>query len=330
MSTETEEHLDRLREAREHVQNSGGRRAVRYLLGRRHDDEMEYGELSIDEPTVYNEFTEILSQNITSLINSVTEDGKRVVEFDIRHTNRNRTPIQYLSLDKLPEFARLSEVCSDEIDLEVTSYKEDEEDLEIEIIQSKSPENDSVLGIQEYSSEYMLGSTMWTRLVKSPGEKHYNKFEQQVVGIPADVRAIVYDGYLYSESPKALERIFEFEKEYQTEVDEVITGLSEKNIELDVSSNLQDTLRSDIRHLRKFHEMKELGVHEEIEIEDIERVIDDRDLPIEAEKRNGDLRLSIDSGHDRWELLDLLADDHVVSEMTDNPYNADGKELVDD
>jgi hypothetical protein len=64
----------------------------------------------------------------------------------------------------------------------------------------------------------MLGSSMWTQLVKRPGEGHYDKFEQQVIGIPEKVRAVVYDGYLYSTSPKALERIFDFENEYEQEV----------------------------------------------------------------------------------------------------------------
>lgn len=286
--------------------------------------------MSIDEPTVYNEFTEILSDNITDLIKTVTEGEKRILEFDIRHTNRNRTPIQFLPLEKVPSFARLKEVATDQINPNITSYKDDEDNLDIEIIQSKSPSGDSVLGIQEYSSQYMLGSSMRTRLVKKPGENHYDKFERQVVGIPKDLRAIVYDGYLYSSSPKALERIFEFEEEYKEDVQDVIDGFSENNISLDISPDLEETLQSDIRHLRKFNEIKELGVHREGKIPDIQRVIQQRDLPIEAKKQNEDLLLSIESGNDRWELLDLLADDHVVSEILDNPYNADGKELVDD
>lgn len=328
---ETSEHLDRLREAREHAQNSSSRRSVEYLLGRRSDDgDYDYGTLSLSEPTVRSEFSEIISSNITDLVHSITEDGKSVVEFDIRHSNRNRTPIQVLEVENLPSFAKLEDICAGNVDLDTTTYDENVEDLEIEVIRIKSPSGKSVLGIQEYSSSHMLGSSMWTQLVKRPGEEHYDEFKQQVIGIPEKVRAIVYDGYLYSSSPKALERIFDFETEYEQEVSDVLDGFSEQDIRLDIDADLEETLQNDIRHLRKFHEMKALGIHQEATQEDIERVVQERNLPVQIEKENGSMHLSIDSGHDRWELLDLLADDHVVSEMTDNPYNADGKELVDD
>lgn len=327
----TKKHLQRLRDAHDHTQTAGSRRTVEYLLGRRYGDgEYEYGKLSLDEPTVRNEFTEILSTNITELTRSITEDEKRVVEFDIRYSNRERTPVQVLDVSALPSFAKLREISAGSVSLDTTTYDEDEEQLEIEIIRVKSPSGKSVLGIQEYSSKYMLGSSMWTRLVKDPKEEHYNEFKRQVIGIPKKVQAIVYDGYLYSSSPKALERIFDFEDEYEQEVEEVLDGFSEQDIQLDIDPDLKETLQSDIRHLRKFHEMKSLGIHRQATQDDIERVVEERDLPIDIEKRNGSMLLSVDSGHDRWELLDLLADDHVVSEMTENPYNADGKELVDD
>jgi len=328
---DTNEHLERLRAAREHAQNAGSRRSVEYLLGRRHGDgEYEYGKLSLSEPTVYAEFTEILTTNITDLIHSITEDQKPVVEFDIRHSNKNRTPIQVLEVSKLPSFAKLQDISAGTADLDTTTYDENEEDLEIEVIRVKAPSGKSVLGIQEYSSKHMLGSSMWTQLVRRPGQEHYDQFEQQVIGIPEKVRAIVYDGYLYSSSPKALERIFDFEDEYEQEVTEVLDGFSDQDIQLDIDGDLEATLQNDIRHLRKFHEMKALEIHKKATQEDIQRIVDERDLPVHIEQQNGTMKLSVDSGHDRWELLDLLADDHVVSEMTDNPYNADGKELVDD
>jgi hypothetical protein len=327
----TEDHVDRLREAREHAQRSGSKQTVEYLLGRRYgDSEYEYGKLSLGEPTVRGIFTEILSSNITKLIHSVTEDGKSIREFDIRHSNRNRTPIQYLSVDDLPSFAKLKAISEGDISLNTTAYYDDEDSLEIEIIRLKRPSGKSVLGIQEFRSDHMLGSSMCARLIKTPGEEHYDRFEKQVVGIPEKVRAIVYDGYLYSSSPKALERIFDFESQYEEEVNEVIEGFSNQDIQLDLDTDLENTLQNDIRHLRKVHEMKELGIHQEATQADIQRVVDDRDLPVNVERTNGTMRLSIDSGNDRWDLLDLLADDHVVSEITDNPYNADGKELVDD
>jgi hypothetical protein len=328
---DTNEHLERLRAAREHAQNAGSRRSVEYLLGRRHGDgEYEYGKLSLSEPIVYGEFTEILTTNITDLIHSITEDQKPVVEFDIRHSNKNRTPIQVLEVSKLPSFAKLQDISAGTADLDTTTYDENEEDLEIEVIRVKAPSGKSVLGIQEYSSKHMLGSSMWTQLVKRPGQQHYDQFEQQVIGIPEKVRAIVYDGYLYSSSPKALERIFDFEDEYEEEVTEVLDGFSDQDIQLDIDGDLKETLQNDVRHLRKFHEMKALGIHKKATQEDIQRIVDERDLPVYIERQNGTMKLSVNSGHDRWELLDLLADDHVVSEMTDNPYNADGKELVDD
>lgn len=327
----TEEHLERLREAHDHAQTAGGRRTVEYLLGRRYgDNDYEYGTISLSEPTVRNEFTEILSNNLTTLIHSIIEDQKRVVEFDIRYSNRNRTPIQFLPTDSLPNFVKIEDICAGEVDLDTTTYNEDEENLEIQIIRVKSPSGKSVLGIQEYRSNYKLGSNMRTRLVKRSGTEHYDQFKKQVIGIPKQLRAVVYDGYLYSSSPKALERIFDFEDEYEQEVDTVLEGFSEQNIQLDIDSNLKATLQNDIRHLRKFHEMKELRIHENATQDDIRRVVRERDLPVNIEDRNGSMLLSVDSGHDRWEILDLLADDHVVSEMTDNPYNADGKELVDD
>ena len=328
---DTEEHLNQLRKAREHAQAAGSRRTVEYLLGRRYEGEgYDYGKLSLDEPTVRAEFTEILSTNITKLTNSIVEDGKPVVEFDIRHTNKNRTPIQVLDVGKLPSFVKIKEISTGQTSLETTTYNEDEDNLEIEIIRVKSPSGKSVLGIQEYNSNYMLGSSMWTSLIKDPEDEHYNKFKRTVVGIPKKVQAIIYDGYLYSNSPKALERIFDFENEYEQEVEEVLGGFSDQDIQLDVDPDLKETLQSDIRHLRKFHEMKSLGIHEQATQADIERVVEDRDLPVNIDRRNGSMFLSVDSGHDRWELLDLLADDHVVSEMTDNPYNATKKELVDD
>lgn len=76
--------------------------------------------------------------------------------------------------------------------------------------------------------------------------------------------------------------------------------------------------------------MKALGIHQKATQDDIQRIVDELDLPVHIERQNGTMLLSVDSGHDRWGLLNLLSDDYVVSEMTDNPYNADGKELVND
>ena len=317
----SEEHVDRLERALDFLRND--RRTSQYLLAQQEDGDYEFGIAPLSTP-ILEKAEMILEETLEKMILGVTEGPKDVTEFSIANTNRNITPVQYLPVDDLPEGARLDYLLTDP-NLDEKAY-EDWPNPGLQIIRVKEPSGTPLLGLQEFTNHQVVGSSK--PILFSRGEQQYDVVEDSLLTIPSKVNAVCFDGFVYIYTPKAFERMYDVRGQYEQHTEDVIDGLAGQDIEI-ANLSIVDTFKNDIRCLRRIHEIKRHNIHENLEPNAVVEVVNEYDVPVIAEQRNGSLVLDIEDGSKRWKLLDLLSDSYLRSDMTENQYNAPNKQMLD-
>lgn len=321
------DHLSRIRGARDFVESTD-RRTTNYILGRQPDEEGEFelGEAPLSQ-SILDIAQEILYENLCTIVDRVTEGPASLEQFSIANTNRNITPVQHLPIDELPDEARIDDLIEnyERLDLPETWYDESPPP-KLQFIRVQEPGGNAIVGLQEYSRTQIVGSSRRAKFIHR--EQGYNMLEDEVLSIPERVHAVCYDGYVYISSPKAFERMFDLRDQYRQEVDDVFNELEDQNIRIGDDSILE-SFKRDIRCLRRVHEIKRHRVHESATPDKIIDIADRYNVPVTVAQDNGELVLNVDDLRKRWKILDLLGDNYLQSEMTENQYNADGKEIVE-
>jgi hypothetical protein len=307
----TEEHVDRLERALDFLRES--RRSSQYLLSKKEEDNFEFGVAPLSAP-ILNTAELIFEQSLEDMVTGVIESDKEIKQFSIVHTTRNVTPIQYLPVDELPDTARFDYLLSDP-SLEERSYEE-WPNPDLQIIRVKEPGGTPLLGLQEFTNHQVVGSSK--PILFSPGEEQYDIVEDSLLTIPSRVNAVYFDDYVYVYTPKAFERIYDIRGQYEEQTDFVIDTLESRDIQL-ADESIVETFKNDIRCLRRINEIQRHNIHEILEPEAVVETVEKYNVPVIAQEQNGALTLDIESGSQRWKLLDLLSDSYLRSEMTENP-----------
>jgi hypothetical protein len=123
--------------------------------------------------------------------------------------------------------------------------------------------------------------------------------------------------------------MFDIKQPYIEEANEVFSILNERNIRIENQSIL-DSFERDLRCLRRIHEIYEYNIHNIIEHEKLREIADEYDSPVEITDDGDGVSLGIDDLRSRFEILDLIGDNYLRSELTDLSYTADGKALIPD
>lgn len=174
---------------------------------------------------------------------------------------------------------------------------------------------------RRYTSSKVLGTSLFGAFWD--GNNVYDRVEQSVFLFDREVDCIQFGPWLFIFGQYNFHQAFKFEEAMREAAKQTLERIRKKV----PISNYDELLRDCQKPLSKLLKLRHISQQDyldEITMEDIERVIADRSLPISTEEINGVKHVRYDPT-DKWELLSLLDNDHVKSILIERNYRAHQK-----
>jgi hypothetical protein len=158
--------------------------------------------------------------------------------------------------------------------------------------------------------------------------ERYDPFEQAVITIPERIDCLWYRDTIFVFRSKRFEDIFDYLEQYKRHANTVLTGIDESELNIHNMGEFVESIEGDRRALRKMDSVRKRGLYEDMEQDDVEDVVDEFDLGVEVETNDdGEWGITVPDLRQKWDVIRLLNDDHVVSYVTDLQYQVYGKDL---
>lgn len=93
-----------------------------------------------------------------------------------------------------------------------------------------------------------------------------------------------------------------------------------------------DSVRNDRRALRKMWEIKRVGIYNDLSRDEVEQIVSNFNLSIDVEEGDGDedWTIAISGLRKKWDIIRLLNDDHLYSDLSKDRYQVYGKKIERD
>ena len=276
----------------------------------------EYHEIPL-RSEVLEEVRENAAKDAESFYSSVNSGDRELVKYDVTNTNQDIVPSQYINKEDLTypqRFERLFDADS----FGYTTYDETE-NIGFQVLRITSERTgDQVLAFQRFTGHQLSSDGEKLRLMKE--EEQYSQFDKTVVTVRNRFDCIWYQNQIFVFRTKPFEDIFDFLEQYKQHANNVINGLEDADLTIHNEDEFVDSIQGDRRALRKMHSVEQQGIYDTIDRGDVEDVIDEFDLGIEATTEDGQWGITVPDLRKKWDVIRLLNDDHVVSYLIDAQY----------
>lgn len=179
---------------------------------------------------------------------------------------------------------------------------------------------------RRYTASKVLGTSLFGAIWD--GNNVYDRVEQAVFLFDREIDCVQYGPWLFIFGQHNFHLDFKFEEAMREAAKQTLDRIRKKV----PISNYDELLRDCQKPLTKLLKLRHISQQDyldEITMEDIERVIADRSLPISVEKINGVKHVRYDPT-DKWELLSLLDNDHVKAVLVERNYRSHSKSPLPD
>lgn len=329
---------DHLSDAHEFVYDLSGNTTQEFLLA--YESQTTESILSEEDFTVYsfekfakgdndilnlmrNRAAEVLDNQVKSVIEN---ENKHLEEYDISNRKKDDPLLEYVDVDDINGFDRFNGLL-DTSPVGDSRYTPGNEPA---FQAYRIVENDEVkfAALQKFTQRQVLSDDDGVKLAFSPGSEDYNPFTGTVVSFLSSIDCFYYDGRIYILTPNRFEDIFDYLHEYKDDANDVLTTVKDSSINISDFDKFVDSVRNDRRALRKMREIKEIGVYKDLTREEVEQIVADFNLSIHIEDGddNEDWAIAIPDMRKKWDIIRLLNDDHLYSDLSKDRYQVYGKD----
>lgn len=271
-------------------------------------------------------------EQLQSELNKLRNQSRALAEYDIQNTNKKKVPIQYITSDDIPLFDRFEPVVNGDSFSETTYQEEDSPSFQVFRAIDRLHQR-RFAAFRVYTERQIIGKS-WKIKAALRGSE-YDTFEEELVALPNAYDLIYYDGtdeeceeeVLFIFKPGNFEKIFDYFETYEEKALNVFESLEQSDLVIHDLENLQKTIIGDNNSLRKMSVIEKRGVYDTLTLEEAGRIIEDYNLNLEIvndpEEGEG---ISVPDLRHRHDLLRLLNDDHLASDLTNELYQVYGKE----
>ncbi|WP_226008033.1 Kiwa anti-phage protein KwaB-like domain-containing protein [Natrinema salinisoli] len=137
-----------------------------------------------------------------------------------------------------------------------------------------------------------------------------------------------FDGSINILNPTQFKDIFDYLHEYKDDSNDVLTTVKESEINIADFDRFVDSVRNDRRALWKMREIKRVGIYNNLSRGEVEQIVSDFNLSIDVEEGDGneDWAIAIPDLRKKWDIIRLLNDDHLYSDLSKDRYQVYGKD----
>jgi hypothetical protein len=266
---------------------------------------------------------EIISDQVQAVIEN---ENKGLTEYDISNRKKDDSLLEYVYTDNIENFERFEGILDTQAIIESEYDPEDQPAFQT----FRIVDDGEVIfaGMQKYTQRQVLSDDDGVKLAFGRDSGQYNSFTGTVVSFLSRIDCFYFDGSIFILNPTRFEDIFDYLHEYKEDANDVLTAVRDSDINIADFDKFVDSVRNDRRALRKMREIKEIGVYKDMNREEVEQIVDDFNLSIHIESGGEDMdwALAIPDMRKKWDIIRLLNDDHLYSDLSKDRYQVYGKD----
>lgn len=276
-----------------------------------------------DLPEKLGEFTE---ERIENKKNAVEGGSKEAVEYAAANISDQSDYVQHVPADEVPRFEQYGELLTTD-DFRPTDYvTEDGKEPEFQVILIRDGTDDRVLVFQDITRREILGENDKIRFWSN--DDHYKEIDETIIEVPNRIDAVYYDDHLLIFDQRRFEKIFDYMDEFHDAAEDTLEEIVESDVPIHTDDRFLDAVTSYPNATRIFYAVREraLWEHEDVDMDTFDYIIDEFELSIDIEERDGEEGIVLEDKRNVWEVIHLYNDDHLSSPITEVGYQVEGKD----
>lgn len=274
-------------------------------------------------PQQLGEFVEDKVDNKLGSLDGGTLEGTEYAASNIQSSNDY---IQYVYPDEVPRFDDFKEL--------LTTHEFPAREYitgggappDFQVIMIRDGTDERVLAFQRVTRSYIHGRDGRIRFWSN--DEHYRPVDQTILEIPNRIDALYYDDALLIFNQGNFERIFDYMAEFTAAAEETVGDIADSDVPIHTDDAFLDAVTSYPNASRLLYAVREraLWEHEDVDMSVFEFIIDEFDLKIAIEERDGEKGIVMDDKRLVWEVIHLYNDDHLNSPITEVGYQVGHKD----
>jgi len=291
----------------------------------RDDEYLDIGKIPFHKH-IHTELNVLYVESLFKVVRDVVRnEDKPLSKYQAGNIEEEVVPIQYLPVDEIPNYG-IFEPFTQKSGFDEASY-DGFESPEIQALRIRSRLADEMfVAFRKFSTRQIVGSSWKVKLTQRNSE--YDIFKDDLVALPEKVDAFVYRGVMFVINQRKFEDMFDYFTEYKNSAETVFEEIEDSEFTIHTSDLFEKAVLSDRSALRKMVTVEERKLYDQLNRDTVQRVIDEFNLDVNLEERSGEWGLVMESRNDKRDIIRLLNDDHLYSELTDSRYQAQAKRPI--
>lgn len=275
---------------------------------------------------INTELNALFMEELSRIVSKVAQDQKVPLdEYEAKNIERDPRPIQYLPIDEIPD-EKVFDPFTRDSGIDETSVEEFES-ADFQAMRVRDSDT-TFVAIRKFTRRQIVGSS-W-KVTLHLEENEYDRFEDELFALPENIDAFVYKDVLFVVNQRKFEDIFNYFESYKKKANTVFDGIESSELMIHNQDEFEQAVLGDRTALRKMVriENRALYEHEEFDQGNIETLIDDYNLGIISKEKDGGWGIVMPNKGNKTDILRLLNDDHLLSDITAEKYQARSKREI--
>lgn len=266
---------------------------------------------------------EVLNNQISSVLESKKKD---IVEYDISNRKKEDSLLEYVQTDKIQNFERFDGLFDTE-SLVKERYQPGQQQ-EFQAYRVIEDGEVKFAALQKFTQRQVLSKSDGVKLAFRDDSTEYEPFDGKVVSFLDRIDCFYFDESIFILNPTKFEDIFDYLYEYKDDANDVLTAVKNSNINIADFDRFVNSVKRDRRALRKMREIKQVGIYNDLSRDEVEQIVKDFNLSIDIEEgdTDEDWAIAIPDLRKKWDIIRLLNDDHLYSDLSKDRYQVYGKD----
>ncbi|MFY4814785.1 Kiwa anti-phage protein KwaB-like domain-containing protein [Haloarcula sp. AONF1] len=257
---------------------------------------------------------------------AVADESKEVVKYAAANISSQSDYVQHVLADDVPRFEQYQDLLTTEEFEQIDYIDEDGEGPEFQVILIRDGTEDRALVFQDITRREILGRDGKIRFWSD--DDHYTDVNKTIVEVPNRIDAVYYDGHIFIFDQRRFEKIFDYMDEFNEVAEDTVEEIVDSEVPIHTDDVFLDAVTSYPNATRIFYAVREraLWEHEDVNMDTFDYIVDEFDLSIEIEERDGEEGIVLEDKRNVWEVIHLYNDDHLSSPITEVGYQVGKKD----
>lgn len=275
---------------------------------------------------LHHQLGEFAEERIGNKRDALEGDSKEATDYAASNITDQKELVQHVSSDDVPKFEQYENLVETD-DFTATNYiSEDGDEPEFQVIVLRDGTDERALVFQDITRREILGKDGNIRFWEH--DEYYEEVEETIIEVPNRVDAVYYDEEIFIFDQRRFEKIFDYMDEFHSAAEDTAETIMDSDVPVHTGDVFLEAVKSYPNASRMFYAVQEraLWEHDEVDMDMFDYIIDEYDLSVEIEERDGERGLVLQDKRNVWEIIHLYNDDHLNSPITEVAYQVKNKD----